>query len=67
MKRTLEKLPEVMQRTTMSRSAIYDAIKKGAFPAPVRLTGSSRAVAWRTEDIDAWIDSLGGERGGTHE
>lgn len=48
--------PEVERRTGKSRSSIYDDIKKGKFPAPVRV--GQRAVAWRESDIIRWIRSL---------
>nr|WP_269844201.1 AlpA family transcriptional regulator [Halovibrio salipaludis] len=56
---TLNRLPEVMRRTAMSRSSIYLAMKRGQFPRPVSLTGS-RAVAWRESDIQRWIDERAG-------
>lgn len=39
----------------MSHSAIYDQVKAGTFPAPVRL--GKKAVAWRRADVDAWLAS----------
>lgn len=48
----LMKLPEVMDETAMSRSAIYAAVKEGTFPAPVKI--GRRAVAWRAEEIERW-------------
>ena len=44
--------PEVEAETGLGRSAIYDRIKKGAFPRPLKL--SRRAVRWRASDIAAW-------------
>ena len=44
---------EVENRTGKSRSAIYDDIKKGTFPAPVPIGGKS--VAWLESDIEEWI------------
>lgn len=43
-----------------SKSFIYDAIKKGRFPKPVKI--GKRAVAWRMEDIEKWADNLSNER-----
>lgn len=40
--------------TGLGKSAIYQKVKEGSFPAPVKL--SSRAVGWRYEDIQKWID-----------
>ncbi len=42
--------------TTLSKSSIYDAIGRGEFPRPVRV--SSRRVAFRAQDVQAWIESL---------
>jgi prophage regulatory protein len=49
----LERLPSVVQRTTVSRSHLYALMKAGKFPKPLRL--GARAIGWRVEDIDAWI------------
>lgn len=49
----LLKLPAVVRQTALSRSTIYAAIKSGDFPAPLRI--GKRAVAWRVEDLDAWL------------
>ncbi|MEN3813648.1 AlpA family phage regulatory protein, partial [Chromobacterium piscinae] len=37
----------------LSRSSVYDAIKRGSFPAPVSLGGKS--VAWLSSEIDVWM------------
>lgn len=47
------KLPDVMAATSLSRSSIYDFIKRGKFPAPVKL--SDRAVGWLASEINGWI------------
>ena len=41
--------------TGLSRSAIYDMMKKGQFPRPVRLTG--KAVGWPESAIAEWLAS----------
>lgn len=48
------KLPEVTAMTGLSRSSVYDFVKKGAFPAPIPL--GSRAVGWLESDIANWIE-----------
>ena len=53
--RRLLRLNEVRHRVGLRRSAIYLKIKRGEFPAPVRL--GARAVAWPSDEIDEWIDS----------
>lgn len=47
--------PEVESRTGLSRSTIYDWMKRGNFPQPVKL--GARIVAWRESDVTAWLDS----------
>ena len=45
--------PEVEARTALSRAAIYAQMSRGEFPRPVKI--GRRAVAWREEDVNAWI------------
>ena len=45
--------PQVEQRTGLSRSTLYQYIKDGDFPKPVRL--GLRAVGWLESDISDWI------------
>ena len=55
------RLPEVMQMTTLSRSQVYALMKAGQFPRPLRV--GARAVAWRADEIDAFIKTR--PRGGS--
>ena len=50
----LLRLPAVEELTGAKKSSLYNWVKAGTFPAPVRLAGA-RAVAWRESDIDRWI------------
>lgn len=52
---TILRLPQVLQRTGISRSAIYVKIKAGSFPAPISL--GARAIGFLNTEIDAWIES----------
>ncbi len=58
------RLPDVKQIVGYGRTAIYQKIQTGEFPKPYPL--GARAVAWLSEDIDAWIESriksVGGAR-----
>ena len=43
---------KVEELTGLARSTIYDRIKAGTFPKPVKI--GDRSVAWRQSDIDDW-------------
>jgi prophage regulatory protein len=47
--------PQVEQITGLGRSTIYEWMKDGRFPLPIKL--GARAVAWRQADILAWLES----------
>lgn len=44
---------EVVSRVGLSRSTIYEMIRRGEFPAPIEL-GPNR-VGWLSDEIDAWL------------
>ena len=44
---------EVERRTSLTRGAIYERLRRGTFPAPVKL--GARRRAWLEAEIDAWI------------
>lgn len=50
----LIRLPVVLDRTGQGKSKIYQDIKNGTFPAPVKL--GSRNVAWIEEEVQQWIE-----------
>lgn len=50
------RLPEVMERTSLSRSTIYRYIALGKFPKSKPL--GVRAVGWRDSEISEWVDRL---------
>lgn len=50
--RSFLRLKQVKAVTGMSRSWIYDAIRRGEFPASIAL--SSRAVAWDSVAVAGW-------------
>lgn len=47
--------PEVESLTGLSRSTLYEWMKRGEFPQPVKL--GTRLVAWRKSDIGEWLES----------
>jgi len=49
----LLRLPDVISAVGMGKSSIYEGVKLGTFPAPVKL--SRRAVCWPESRIQAWI------------
>ena len=49
----LIKLKEVINKTCLSRSSIYDYVDRGLFPKPVKL--GARSVAWVLSEVDEWI------------
>ncbi len=51
---------EVERLTALSRSRIYDLMKQGAFPKPVRLGAMS--VAWPENLVREWIAERIAER-----
>jgi len=53
MKKLLRR-PEIELRTGLARSTIYDMMKDGRFPKPIKLGG--RAVAWLEVEINDWIE-----------
>ena len=62
------RLPEVMERTGLSRSTIYVRLAAGRFPRPGALGG--RAGGWIEAEIEAWVaeriaeSRFDGDRGG---
>jgi prophage regulatory protein len=49
----IERLSEVIPRTGLSRSTIYNLINEGSFPTKIKL--GARAIGFLEADIDAWI------------
>ncbi len=56
MQKELLRLPKVLNMTGASRSSVYNWMRQGRFPEPVKLGG--RAVAWRRESIEKWMEEL---------
>jgi prophage regulatory protein len=51
----LIRLPAVQERVGMRRTAVYELIKAGKFPRPVKIGGIS---AWVDAEITQWMESL---------
>lgn len=41
--------------TTLSKSILYELIRAGQFPKPIRIPGTRR-VAWRASEVEATIN-----------
>lgn len=48
---------DVLAMLPFSASTLSRLVRQGRFPQPLQL--SSRIVAWRTEEVLAWIESCG--------
>lgn len=49
------RLPDVLQRTGLSRATLYRKVQDGTFPAQVRI--ATRCVGWRQSAIDQWLQN----------
>ena len=58
--RRILRRPEVEAKTGFKRAHIYNLIKQGRFPKPMRL--GMRAVGWDSLEIEAWIAERLNER-----
>lgn len=48
-------LHQVEERTGFKKSKIYQMVRDGSFPPPIR---HGRSVRWRSDNIDCWINNL---------
>ncbi|MCY4429403.1 MAG: AlpA family phage regulatory protein [Rhodospirillales bacterium] len=51
---------EVTSKIGCSRAHVYRLMHAAGFPRPVHL--SKRARAWRSDEVDAWIEARSAER-----
>lgn len=49
------RLPEVIRRTGYKKASIYNMVRNGEFPKSIKI--GPRAVAWDSNEIEAWIAS----------
>ncbi len=45
----------VLERTSLSRTTLYQLIKEGTFPPPVKVGTASR---WVEAEVEEWVQSL---------
>lgn len=48
------RIRDVMSAVGLKKTAIYDKIKEGEFPKPVKL--GSRASGWVAGEVQAWVE-----------
>lgn len=48
------RLPEVMEKTGLTRSAVYTGMNENTFPKPIKLPGH-RIALYIESEVDAWI------------
>lgn len=51
----LLRLPQVIERTALRRSTIYEMMQAGTFPKPVKL--NLRSNGWLENEISDWLES----------
>ena len=51
----IHRMTSTIAITGLCRSTIYDSIRKGTFPEPVRL--GQRAIGWRESELMTWVES----------
>jgi prophage regulatory protein len=49
------RINEVISKTGLSRSTVYELMKAGTFPQSVKL--AIRTIGWLEADIDLWIEA----------
>lgn len=47
---------QVIEKTGMKRTYLYQEVKAGRFPKPVNL--GAKAIGWIDTEVDAWIQNL---------
>lgn len=50
----LLQLDDVRSLTGIPRNTLYVLIRKGSFPAPIKV--SARRRAWRSDELASWIE-----------
>ena len=55
--RTLLRLGIVSERTGVGKSTIWQMVRKGEFPAPVRIA-TPKMTAWRSDEVQEWINRV---------
>jgi prophage regulatory protein len=48
------RLPAVIQFAGKSKTEIFEDVKSGVFPSPIRLSPGGRAIGWLRRELLAW-------------
>jgi prophage regulatory protein len=60
------RLPEVKNKTGLSRSSIYLRMSQGEFPRSISL--GARAIGWLESDVNEWLeDCISASKVASHE
>jgi prophage regulatory protein len=49
------RIGEVVDRVSLGKTTVYDRIRRGLFPSPIKL--SSNISVWVTDEITAWMNA----------
>lgn len=49
------RIDEVVDRVSLGKTTVYDRIRRGLFPSPIKL--SSNISVWLTDEITAWMNA----------
>ena len=60
---TILRRPQVEMKTGLPKSSLYERIRAGTFPPPIRL-GGTRSVGWVAAEVDAWVAAQIAKRDG---
>jgi prophage regulatory protein len=57
LKEKLLRIKQVQDRTSLSKSYIYQLCSQNQFPKSIQLVAGGSSVAWIESEIQDWIDS----------
>jgi len=55
MQKRIMRLPEVIEAVSLKKTTVYDLIRRGIFPVPIRL--GLRSVGWYETEINDWLQN----------
>lgn len=63
MENSILRLPQLMAKVGMSRSAVYAAVRDGHLPASVKLRTGGRSVGWLAHEVENHLAKMAESRG----